>query len=285
SPSATMRPLALLLLSLCVARASFKVCAFNAHGFGEAKAGNARVLGALVQILGRCDITAMQEVRDAKGNAMRALLQELNRYDPSHSYAQLGSQRLGRGAYKEQIVFVYRDSPMSQMLDTVTVTDWCQLGEARDFARRPFAARFYAPRTAIKDFVLLSHHTSPRDAPQEIDQLHRVCQELSQRWGTQNVMVLGDLNAGGTYIPPGAWGSIRLRWGPGFHWLEPAAPTTGSGHPGPEGRIVVQGDELLQAVVPGSAKPYNFARSLGLSEEEALQVSDHYPVEVNLRLA
>ncbi|XP_050784014.1 deoxyribonuclease gamma-like isoform X2 [Gopherus flavomarginatus] len=140
------------------------------------------------------------------------------RYDPSHSYAQLGSRRLGRGTYKEQIVFVYR-------ADLVTVTDWYQFGEAGHFARGPFAARFHAPSTAphpppaIRDFVLLSHHASPRNAPHEIHQLHRVCQELSQRWGTQNVMVLGDLNAGGSYVPPSTWGSIQLRWDPRFHWL------------------------------------------------------------------
>ncbi|CAM5174490.1 unnamed protein product [Eretmochelys imbricata] len=275
-----MHPLALLLLGLRLAGAGFKICAFNAHGFGEAKSGDTWVMGALVQILVRCDIAAVQEVRDMKGDAMQALLRELNRYDPSHSYAQLGSRRLGRGTYKEQIVFLYR-------ADLVTVTDWYQFGEAGDFARGPFAARFHVPSTAIKDFVLLSHHVSPRDAPHEIDQLHRVCQELSQRWGTQNVMVLGDLNAGGAYVPHNAWGSIRLRWDPRFHWLigDGVNTTVRARTHCAYDRIVVQGDELLRAVVPGSAKPYNFARSLGLSEEEALQVSDHYPVEVNLYLA
>ncbi|XP_074872961.1 deoxyribonuclease-1-like 1 [Carettochelys insculpta] len=274
-----MHPLALMLFWLGLASASFRICSFNAHNFGEAKAGSAHVLRWLVQILVRCDITALQEVRDARGTAMRALLQELNRYDPSHSYTQLGSQRLGHGTYKEQIIFVYR-------ADVVTVTDWCHVGEAGDFAREPFAVRFYAPSTAIKDFVLLSHHTSPRHAAREIDQLHAVCQELSQRWGTQNVMVLGDLNAGGTYVPSSAWGSIQLRQDPSFHWLigDSANTTVCTRTHCAYDRIVVQGEELLQAVVPGSAKPYNFACSLGLSEQEALQVSDHYPVEVNLHL-
>ncbi|KAH1180761.1 hypothetical protein KIL84_001695 [Mauremys mutica] len=146
-----MRPLALLLLGLRLAGAGFKICAFNTQGFGEAKSGDTRVMGALVQ----------------------------------------------------------------------------------------------------------------------------------------NVMLLGDLNAGGPYVPPSAWGSIRLRWDPRFHWLigDGVDTTVRARTHCAYDRIVVQGDELLRAVVPGSAKAYNFARSLGLSEEEALQVSDHYPVEVNLRLA
>ena len=32
------------------------------------------------QILSRCDISAVQEVRDARGSAIRILLRELNRY-------------------------------------------------------------------------------------------------------------------------------------------------------------------------------------------------------------
>ncbi|XP_043357255.1 deoxyribonuclease gamma-like [Dermochelys coriacea] len=194
-----MCPLALLLLGLHLAGAGFKICAFNAHGFGEAKSGNTWVMGAL--ILARCDIAAVQEVRDMKGDAVQALLRELNRYDPSHSYAHLGSRRLGRGTYKEQIVFLYR-------ADLVTVTDWYQFGEAGDFARGPFAARFHVPSTAIKDFVLLSHHASP------------LCPDSHLALSPpQNVMVLGDLNAGGAYVPHDAWGSIRLRWDPRFHWL------------------------------------------------------------------
>ncbi|KAJ0049964.1 hypothetical protein NL108_006525 [Boleophthalmus pectinirostris] len=40
---------------------------------------------------------------------------------------------------------------------------------------------------------------------------------------------------------------------------------------------------MFQAVVPGSAKPFNFQKAYGLSDELALDVSDHYPVEVTLK--
>ena len=33
-------------------------------------------------------------------------------------------------------------------------------------------------------------------------------------------------------------------------------------------RIVVYGDDMLQAVVPNSAQPFNFQESYGLSEEQ-----------------
>ncbi|XP_028567564.2 deoxyribonuclease-1-like [Podarcis muralis] len=277
--------LLLIFLGVQVVAGAFKICAFNIRSFGRAKAANRRVMGALVQILSRCDISAIQEVRDSRGAAIQTLLRELNRYDPSHHYSRLESKRLGRGSYKEQNVFVYR-------MDVVSVTDWCQFGDEDDrdykaFARGPFAARFHSPCTAILDFVLLLHHTSPREAAHELDLLFGVCTELMQRWKTENVMLLGDLNAAGAYIPASAWAGIRLRNHLAFHWLIGDGEDTTVSHRTccAYDRIIVHGEELLGAIVPRSAKPFNFTQALGLSEEEALAISDHYPVEVNLRLA
>ncbi|XP_077185760.1 deoxyribonuclease-1-like isoform X2 [Paroedura picta] len=274
----------LVLLGTQLAASTFKICAFNIRSFGKAKAANQKVLGALVQILSRCDISAVQEVRDSKGYAIQILLQELNRYDASHRYTCRESKRLGRGTYKEQNVFIYR-------MDVVSVTDWCQFGEEdsspfKGFVRGPFAARFHSPVTAVSDFVLLLHHASPPEAARELDLLFGVCMELVRRWKTQNLMVLGDLNASGAYIPASAWARIRLRSHPAFHWLigDKADTTVSHRTCCAYDRIIVHGDELLGAVVARSAKPFNFTAALGLSEEEALEISDHYPVEVNLRL-
>ncbi|XP_048346136.1 deoxyribonuclease gamma-like isoform X2 [Sphaerodactylus townsendi] len=246
----------LILLGAQFMASSFKICAFNIRNFGKAKAANRKVMGALVQILSRCDISAVQEVRDFKGSAIRVLLRQLNR------------------------------------MDLVTVTDWCQFGEEdsspfKAFVRSPFAARFHSPVTAISDFVLLLHHASPRETAHELDLLFGVCMELVQRWKTQNLMVLGDLNASGAYIPASAWAGIRLRVHLDFHWLIGDKEDTTVSHWTccAYDRIIVHGEELLRAVVARSAKPFNFTHALGLSEEEALEISDHYPVEVNLRLA
>ncbi len=46
-------------------------------------------------------------------------------------------------------------------------------------------------------------------------------------------------------------------------------------------RIVVYGDDMLQAVVPNSAKPFNFQKAYGLSEE---QVCFHAFTSQNLTL-
>ncbi|XP_013931767.1 PREDICTED: deoxyribonuclease gamma-like [Thamnophis sirtalis] len=192
------------------------------------------------QILSRCAISAVQEVRDSKGLAIQALLQKLNRY-----------YRLSRN--------------MASLISS-----------------------FPVPHMAVaSDFVLLLHHTCPREAARELDLLFEVCMELMHWWKTENVMVLGDLNAGGAYVPMSALARIRLHNHPAFHWLISDEEDTTVSHRTccSYDRIIVHGEELLSAVVPGSAKPYNFTKAFGLSEEEALEISDHYPVEVKLKLA
>ncbi|KAH0628780.1 hypothetical protein JD844_010297 [Phrynosoma platyrhinos] len=257
--------LLLTLLGVQLVATTFKICAFNIRSFGRAKAANRKVMGALVQ------------VRDSRGSAIQVLLRELNRYDRSHHYSRLESKRLGRGSYKEQNIFVYRT-------DVVSVIDWHQFedrdaGNSKAFVRGPFAAHFHSSYTV--------HHASPREAAHELDLLFGVCNKLMEQWKNQNVMVLGDLNAAGAYIPSNAWAGIRLRSNLAFHWLIGDTEDTTVSHRSccAYDRIIVHGEELLGAVVPKSAKPFNFTQALGLSEEEALEISDHYPVEVNLRLS
>ncbi|XP_016846281.2 deoxyribonuclease gamma-like isoform X1 [Anolis carolinensis] len=182
--------------------------------------------------------------------------------------------------------------PPTARMDVVSIIDWRQfedekIGNTEAFVRGPFAARFHSLFTAILDFVLIVHHTSPREAAHELNLLFDMCKELMEQWKTENVMVLGDLNAAGAYIPANAWARIRLRQDLGFHWLISDTEDTTVSHRTccAYDRIIVHGEELLGAVVPRSAKAFNFTQALGLSEEEALGISDHYPVEVNLRLA
>ncbi|KAG8543399.1 hypothetical protein GDO81_011359 [Engystomops pustulosus] len=279
-----MRPHVLLPLLLCLqASAAFKICAFNIKSFGEAKASNKKIMGVLVKILSRCDISVIQEVRDSKGEAIPALVHELNRWHSGHRYQHVESKRLGRNSYKEQYVFIYRS-------DTVKVMDWYQYVEDHPehpeaFAREPFAVRFHSPTTAVKDFALMSQHTCPSRAATEINRLLQVMLEVKGRWKIQSLMLLGDLNAACGYVTAEDWRKIQLRSGDSFHWLigDQDDTTVKQKTHCAYDRIVVHGEELLKGIVPGSAKPFNFKKKLGLSEEEALEVSDHYPVEVNLR--
>ncbi|XP_066566121.1 deoxyribonuclease-1-like 1 isoform X2 [Amia ocellicauda] len=274
-----------LLLCLCLleAASAFKICAFNAQHFGNSKAANAKVMSTIVRIISRCDVCLIQEVHDQKGRAVTALINALNRNNKD-KYEYLASERLGRNSYQEQYVFVFRSDRL-KVKDKYQYPDQ-QKGDIDAFSREPFVVRFEAPHTAIKDLVLIPQHTSPSNATKEIDELYDVFQEVKRLWRIDNAMFLGDFNAACGYVAKKNWKTIRLYSEPGFTWLidhktdTTVRQTTECAYD----RIVVHGDALLRGIVPQSAKPFNFAAAFGLTEEEALEVSDHYPVEVELKV-
>ncbi|XP_020487895.1 deoxyribonuclease I-like 1-like [Labrus bergylta] len=265
---------------------SLKICAFNVQSFGESKAHNKKVMGILLKILSRCDLCLIQEVRDSKGEAIRALLNDLNGYEKSNSYSYVASERLGRKTYKEQYVFIYRKN----MLEVKEHYQYPKpAGEGHNdtdvFSREPFIVRFHSPTTLVKDFVLIGQHTCPRNAMKEMDQLYTVFKGVHQKWKTDNVMILGDLNADCSYVTIKGWRAVRLRSDPRFRWLigdEQDTTVREKTHCAYD-RIIVHGREIISSIVPGSAQPFNFKENFHLTEEEALEVSDHFPVEVDLK--
>ncbi|KAM4572172.1 deoxyribonuclease I-like 1-like isoform 2-T2 [Fundulus diaphanus] len=277
----------LLVAGLCVfgVTSSLKICAFNVQSFGESKANNKRVMGVLLKILSRCDLCLIQEVRDSKGEAIPALVKDLNRFDKSNSYSYVESERLGRKSYKEQYVYIYRNN----MLKVKEHFQHPKLeGEGTNgdvFSREPFVIRVHSPTTLVKDFVLIGQHTCPKTAMKEIDELHSVVKRVRNRWKTDNVIILGDLNAGCSYVTIKGWKSVRLRNDPKFHWLigDEQDTTVREKKRCAYDRIIVHGREIISGVVPGSGQAFNFKKNFHLTEQEALEVSDHFPVEVDLK--
>ncbi|KAM3872151.1 deoxyribonuclease-1-like 1 [Diretmus argenteus] len=278
--------LVFLLSAVCGVQGAsdFRVCAFNLHSFGESKASKSKVMYTLVKIIARCDICLLQEVRDNKQKALPQLLAHLNKYDNNHEYKAVASERLGRSdTYQEQYVFVYRTG-------TVTVTGQYQYpdnlpGNVDAFSREPFVIRVKAPKTAIKEFVLIPQHTSPTNTTKEIDALYDVFLDVKKRWKTENVMLLGDFNADCGYLPKKNRKNVRLITNPAFVWLIPekSDTTVRESTSCTYDRIVVHGEKFARATVPLSAKSFNFQKEYRLTEEQALDVSDHYPVEVLLK--
>ncbi|XP_077185757.1 deoxyribonuclease-1-like 1 [Paroedura picta] len=278
--------LPLFLLSLLWAVGDpFRICAFNTQRFAEGKAGKEDIMAVFVKILSRCDISVLQEVMDAKGKAVPALLAALNSFDSSGPYNYLSSPLLGRSNYQERYVFIYR-AHKTRLLDSYKYED--NHPDRPDvFAREPFVVRFTVPSKALPDVVLIPQHTMPSKAESEIDALYDVFQDVRSRWNTEDVIFLGDFNADCGFVAKKRWGQIRLCQQPGFHWLigDKADTTVRENTRCAYDRIVVHGKRCLDAVVPGSAQPFDFPKEYGLSEAEALKVSDHYPVEVELNTA
>ncbi|XP_062827335.1 deoxyribonuclease-1-like 1 [Anolis carolinensis] len=273
----------LLLLMLCSLGASFRICAFNAQRFAQGKVEKAHVMDIFVKILARCDIAVLQEVMDAKGKAIPALAAALNQFENGADiYSYITSPLLGRSNYQERYVFFYRNK-RTRVLDSYKYED--EHPERPDvFAREPFIVRFSLPNKALPELVLIPQHTMPSKAEAEIDALYDVFLNVKERWNTKDMIFLGDFNADCGYVAKKRWGNIRLRQKPEFHWLigDKADTTVRENTRCAYDRIVVHGERCLDAIVPGSAQPFDFSKEFGLSEEKALEISDHYPVEVEL---
>ncbi|KAG6920909.1 deoxyribonuclease 1 like 1 [Chelydra serpentina] len=178
-----------LLLLLCPAGAPFRICAFNMQRFAGPKAAKVTVMDTLVKIVSRCDIMVLQEVLDAKGQAVPALIRALNRSAGPASYAALSSPLLGAGNYQERYVFVYRSS-RTQLLDSYMYLDE---NPARPDAlpANPLCALQPASK-ALPMLVLVPQHTVPKKAEAEIDALYDVFLDIQAQWGTQDAFP-GDL--------------------------------------------------------------------------------------------
>ncbi|CAH6786737.1 deoxyribonuclease-1 [Phodopus roborovskii] len=272
----------LTLVSLLQLAVALRIAAFNIRTFGETKMSNATISSYIVKILSRYDIAVVQEVRDTHLVAVGKLLDELNRDKPD-TYRYVVSEPLGRNSYKEQYLFLYRPDQVS-VQDSYYYDDGCVPCGNDTFSREPAIVKFFSPFTEVREFAIVPLHAAPADAVTEIDALYDVYLDVRQKWDLEDVMMMGDFNAGCSYVSPSQWSSIRLRTSPAFQWLIPdSADTTATSTHCAYDRIVVAGALLQGAVVSNSAGPFDFQAAYRLTQQLAEAISDHYPVEVTLK--
>ncbi|XP_054464406.1 deoxyribonuclease-1-like [Anoplopoma fimbria] len=260
-----------------------KIASFNMHRFGLTKVANPDILSALVKIVSRYDIIVILEVVDVSGASVEIFLEELNKVNTTHHYALQLSTRLGRNRYKEQFLFLYRDDVVD-LIDSYQYED-NQVNDVDAFLREPYILYFKPRNTVLKDIVLIPVHASPLHTERELDELYDVFLVVRDKWKTDNIMILGDFKADGVYVTDNKMKDIRIRSDKNFHWLigDDVDTTSNTANHYSYDRIVVYGEDMLSALVPNSAKPFNFHKEFVMTEEKALRVSDHYPVEVELR--
>ncbi|XP_037363670.1 LOW QUALITY PROTEIN: deoxyribonuclease-1-like 2 [Talpa occidentalis] len=296
------RALLVALWALGVAGATaLRIGAFNIQSFGDSKVSDPACGGVIAQILAGYDLALVQEVRDPDLSAVAALMQQINSLS-AHEYGFVSSAPLGREQYKEMYLFVYRK-------DAVSVADTYQYPDPEDaFSREPFVVKFSAPgsgeappgpprpapRTppaplppppaAAKEFVLVPLHAAPHQAVAEIDALYDVYLDVIDKWGTDDILFLGDFNADCSYVRAHDWPAIRLRSSELFRWLVPdGADTTVGNSDCAYDRIVACGARLRRSLKPQSAAVRDFREEFGLDQAQALAISDHFPVEVTLK--
>uniref|UniRef100_A0A3B5Q2X0 Deoxyribonuclease n=1 Tax=Xiphophorus maculatus TaxID=8083 RepID=A0A3B5Q2X0_XIPMA len=259
-----------------------KIASFNIQRLGLKKVSDPSILNNLVQVELHVDLIRPLLFPERNFSNENTFVCVLLRPEREHRYEKQISTRLGRTDYKEQFLFLYR-------VGLVTLKDLYQSDDKKtqgqdDINRDPYILRFSCPNTVLEDLVMIPVHISPKGAEIELDKLYDLFLHIQKMWKTDNVMILGDFNADGSYVSKKEMKTIRIRSDKNFHWLigDDVDTTASTKNTNTYDRIVVYGDKMLQAVVKNSAKAFNFQEEYRLSNEQALNISDHYPVEVEL---
>uniref|UniRef100_A0A8C3V1I7 Deoxyribonuclease-1 n=1 Tax=Catharus ustulatus TaxID=91951 RepID=A0A8C3V1I7_CATUS len=233
---------------------TLKIGAFNIKAFGDAKMSNQTIANIIVSVS-----------RGERSRPGRALL--FGMHAGEHPYSFLVSVPLGRTSYKEQYLFIYR-SDLVSVLGSYYYDDGCEPCGNDTFSREPFIVKFSSPTTQVQEFVLVPLHSEPSHAAQEIDALYDVYTDVINKWGTNDIIFLGDFNADCSYVTSSQWPSIRLRSLRACEWLIPdsadttVADTTNCAYD--RWVIVACGTALRQDIEPGSATVNNFEKKFHL---------------------
>ena len=257
-----------------------KIASFNVQVFGQSKLAKTPVRRALVRIIDRYDLLLFQEIRDQSEQAIYSLLAELNQ-ESEHPYDIIVSGRMGSTDMKEQYAYFFRTDRLRVSGDRTYAEG--DRRKQRKFERPPFMGHFESLETGF-DFVAVGVHVDPDTAEDEIDSLVEVYEEAKDFFGDPDVLLMGDFNADCQYLREGDFEDIRL-WTDGrFHWLIDNDDDTTTGKNTCAFDRFVCSTPLKSKVVHNSADVFRFDSHVRLPVGGVKKISDHYPIEMRLRL-
>ncbi len=245
---------------------TIRIASFNIQTFGNAKAGKPYVMHTLADIVRQFDIVAIQEIRSKNEYLIPNFVQLVNQ--SGRSFDHVIGQRLGRTTSKEQYVYIYDTERIDidpQSIYTVSDPD--------DMMHRPpliatFRTRGVHPNEAFT-FTLVNIHTDPDEVPQELSALaevYRVVRRSSR--GEDDIILLGDFNTDDRNLG-------RLGQLPSVYPLI-AGVWTNTRQTRQYDNLIIHQPSTTE--YSGRSGVFDVMRRYNLSEKQALEVSDHFPV-------
>ncbi len=247
---------------------TIKVGAFNLQAFGTTKASNLEVMGVLSKIVRNYDVIAIEEIRDSSQTALPKLKDTVNsKGGPQYDY--IISERLGRTVSKEQYAYLYNTQTMQVIGTPYTYPDSTDI-----FQREPYVSEFKV-KYGNFDFVLITIHTDPDTATQEINDLPKVVDDAKSRFqGEGDFIVMGDLNADCIYFNENSQSPLRSS---DYYWvINNSVDTTTKSTDCTYDRIIIT--STAKADYTGDSGVFRFDTVYNLTYNATIAVSDHYPV-------
>ena len=244
------------------------IASFNIQIFGKSKAGKPEVMKIITDIITQFDIVAIQEIRDKSGTA---IVQLENLLDATGTdYNIIIGPRLGRTSSKEQYAYIYNTNTIEHIGEPYTYDD-----SAEDiFHREPYIAQFRA-KNGNFDVTLITIHTDPDTATEEIFALHEVIIQSIDMTGELDVITLGDYNSDCNYHQESNKGPLsedRYIWA-----IQNSADTNLAKSDCTYDRIIITKQTTSQDYT-GESGVYRFDTIHSLLYDQAKRISDHYPV-------
>ncbi len=245
------------------------VGSFNIQVLGQSKLQKPKAMDVLAKVVRRFDVIAIQELRSKDQDVIPRFLELIN--EDGSRFDFIIGPRLGRTTSKEQYVFLYD----TRRIEVVPGSVYSAADPGDQLHREPLVATFRvrnsgASSSAIPfSFTLINIHTDPDETDWELDALAEVYTRVQQdRIREDDVILLGDLNVDERHL--GKMGRV-----PGILWAIADQPTNTRGT---ESYDNILFDREKTREFTGQAGVLNLQKEYGLSEGEALEVSDHYPI-------
>ncbi len=247
---------------------TIKLAAFNLQVFGTTKADKPEVMEVFSKIIRNYDVIALEEIRDSTQTALPRLLDSVNSAG-SPRYDYIVSDRLGRTTSKEQYAYVYNTQTMQPIGSPYTYQDTNDL-----FQREPYISEFKT-KNGNFNFVLITIHTDPDTATQEINDLPKVVEDARSKYqGEGDFIIMGDLNADCNYFDENGQSSLKSNE---YYWvIDNSADTTTKSTTCTYDRIVIT--TSAKTDFTGDYGVFRFDTAYNLNYESTVAVSDHYPV-------
>ena len=260
---------------------TIRLASFNIQMFGDKKSSTRMrdgvdVMATLAQIVSQFDLVAIQEVRGGNSVPVERLVQLIN--TSGARYTATVSPPIGRTSQTECYAFVWDETRVEMVRDSGYVVQ----DTADRMHREPMVASFRAlavPRAGHDpfSFTLINAHTDPDEVTamatsNEINVLDdvfvRVRQYEYDRLGEEDCILLGDLNVDADNLQ-------ELAMIPNVFSIAGNTPTN-TRRTKTYDHILIDGQMTREYT--GRFGVIDLQSDLGLSETQALLVSDHMPL-------
>ncbi|MFN3189780.1 MAG: endonuclease/exonuclease/phosphatase family protein [Aureliella sp.] len=238
---------------------------FNLHTFGKTKLTKPWVLERYADIVRQFDVIAVQEIRSKDQTTLPRLMAIINQGGGAYDYTI--SERIGRASigYYEQYAFIFDTNRVRTTPEQCYVVN----DDADLMHREPFVGRFQTVAPNPFRFTLINVHTDPDEIEYELDVLADVYRSVREyEYPEDDVILLGDLNE-----EPGKLRNLEL-----IPYFLPLVQTQKTNTRGSKTIDNILIDQQTTVEFSGRAGVIDFVSAFGISQKEALSISDHLPV-------